>query len=84
MVVDTTCGDHFFVGVLGDRNSNEITVTAIHRLLLWFLYLTYIFTDFCSMCSTVAVLIGQVANKIRVSILKKILGGICNKNWKKK
>jgi hypothetical protein len=35
------------------------------------------------MCSTVAVLIGQVANKISLHS-KKILGGICNKNWKKK
>jgi hypothetical protein len=71
MVVDETCGNHFFLGILGDRNGSEITVTIIHRLPLWFLYLTYIFTDFCSMCSTLAILIGQVANKIRVSILKK-------------
>jgi hypothetical protein len=61
MVVDKSCGDHFFLGVLGDRSSSEITITIIHVLLLWFLYLTYIFTDFCSMCSTLAVLIGQVA-----------------------
>jgi hypothetical protein len=49
------------LGLFGDGDSNEITITMIHTLQSGSLYLKYIFTVYCSMFSTVAIPLLQMS-----------------------
>jgi len=47
---------HFFLHLFGDRDSIKLAIKIIHKEQTCFLYLTYMFTVYCYMGTTVAIL----------------------------